>query len=231
MKTNQIYVATNDSGNRGGKSGQKGGGIMLQEDRDHAFESLILIFADFFKYPEKVLYEELVSGELDQSIQRLGLITNNQISIDLKSLTQSYEHLVETYNKCFLGVTSPYAPLVESVYKVWTCDQSYQVPFKNQKGYLLGDSALHIKHILAELGLEIPPEYEMMPDHLSILLELYAYLYSKGFKNEARQFVHDHLDWLPELSNALTALDSNQPYAAALAELQGILFTKPKEIN
>ena len=177
-----------------------------------AYSSLLMLFAELFKYPEKSNYDELYSGETDEQIKQLSLSAGHPIVTNFKEITGTYEELITSFNNSFLGVSTPFAPPVESVYKAWTTDDSFQVPHKNQKGYLLGDSALHVRHIIQTLGLEIPPEYEMTPDHLTILLELFCYLNGRGLLAEAEQFKQDHLDWLPDLHHSLSNIQNNQPY-------------------
>lgn len=195
----------------------------MDKERNQANWNLFMTFAELFKYPEEKLYDELISGEIDNEIKNYGLAAGQPLITNFKENTGMYDELVQSFNECFLGIKKPFAPPVESVYKVWTTDDSYQVPFKNQKGHLLGDSALHVQHIIDALGLEIPPEYKMTPDHLTILLELYAYFHGQGLLEEARQFKQDHLDWLPDLYDSLSKVNENQPYKDIVLSLIEIL--------
>lgn len=195
--------------------------MMNQSTR--TFEYLLLQFADLFKFPERELFDEIRSGELDRQIKELSTSAGQQILSNFQDTVENYESMVETYNRYLLGVRKPFAPPVESLYKVWTTDESYQGPHKNQKGYLMGDSALHVKHILQALGLEIPKEYEFMPDHLTILLELYAYLIREEMLTEALQFKKDHLDWLGDYYDALYRLAGNTIYSHTILILSKIL--------
>lgn len=191
--------------------------------QEQAYQSLLLMFADLFKYPEKDFYEEIASGELDNQIKELGQSGGWLMITKFKDQAINYQEVIAEFNKCFLGVHKPFVSQVESVYKVWTTDESYQVPFKNQKGYLMGDSALHIKHLLDAFGLTIPKEYEMMPDHLTILLELYAYFLEQGMFTEAKQFAKDHLDWLPDFCEALQAIEPDGFYTYTAGKLLEVL--------
>lgn len=193
--------------------------MLKDKDKNSSLATLLEIFADLFKFPEEELYEDLKSGLLDEQIAELSQSAGLAILSGFENKVGTYEEMVETYNNCFLGVRTPFAVPIESVYKVWTTDESYQVPHKSQKGYLMGDSALHIKHILESLGLEIPKEYELMPDHLTILLELYAFLVSKEMEKEAEQFRKDHLDWLPDFYEALSTIDSSGFYVYTVKTL------------
>ena len=192
-------------------------------EQNQAYASLIMIFAELFKFPEEENYNELLSGELDEQIKQLSHLAGHPVVTNFKDEIGTYEEMIQAFNNCFLGITTPFASPVESVYKVWTSDESFQVPMKNQKGHLLGDSALHVRHIIQELGLEIPAEYEMMPDHLTILLELFSYLNEQGLMDEAEQFKRDHLDWLPDLYDSINKVKSNQPYKSAVLILNELL--------
>ena len=200
---------------------------MIRDNTEYrqAYSGLMKIFAELFKFPEKENHEEVISGQLDQQIRQLSALAGYEVRASIKNVTGTYEDMVQAFNNCFLGITRPFAPPVESVYKNWTEDDSFQVPYKNQKGYLLGDPALHMRHIIQAFGLEIPQEYEIIPDHLTIILELYAYLLEQGFANEAEQLKQDHLDWLDDFYDALSRVDQNQPYKAATHMLREIIRT------
>lgn len=193
-------------------------------DDKEAYREILLIFSEFFKYPQIEFYREIACGDLDARLRDLGQSIGLPMIVSFKDKTGTYREMVEAYNSCFLGASTPFAPPVESVYKIWTSDQSCQAPMKNSKGYLLGDYALHIRHIIEALNLEIPPEYELIPDHLAVLLEIYAYLLGETRLEEACQFKKDHLDWLPDLYEAISALAVNQPYKYAVEKLQDIIW-------
>ena len=174
-----------------------------------ALQDLLPILANFFIYPEEEFCEEVYQGKVDLLVEELSQKAGVPVKSSLKEIAPTYEAWIASYNHCFLGVEKPFAPPVESVYKAWTEDETFQVPFKNQKGYLMGDSALHVQHILDAFGLDIPPEYNMMPDHLVILLDLLAFLIGNSLEEEARQLIKDHFDWLPDLQATISKLPVN----------------------
>lgn len=193
-------------------------------ERNQALQNLFMIFAEFFKFPERDFFNEIKRGEIDQQIRAFSQLAGCSITTNFMKEIDTYEQLVESFNVCFLGVEKPYAPPVESVYKQWTTDESFHVPFKKQKGYLMGDSAYHVRHIIEAFKLEIPVEYDMMPDHLTIILEVLSYLIGQGLLQEAKQFKADHLDWLPDLQKALDPLQKgNHFYSYVLKELRNFL--------
>lgn len=196
-------------------------------ERSQALKNLFMIFAEFFKFPEKDFFYEIKRGEIDEQIKALSLLAGVSLTTNFMKEIDSYEQLVASYNVCFLGVEKPYAPPIESVYKQWTTDESFHVPFKKQKGYLMGDSAYHVRHIIQAFNLQIPVEYDMMPDHLTILLEVFSYLIGQELLQEAKQFKEDHLDWLPDLEKALDGLQKgNRFYIYVLNELRNLLGTE-----
>ncbi len=196
----------------------------LQACKSH-YAELLQLFAELFKFPERTLYENITSGGFDKEIKRLGHLAGTPLNTAFHAKANGFNDFVRNYNNCFLGKKQPFAPPVESVYKVWTKDQSYQLPHKNQLGYLMGDSALHIKYLLETLALEIPKEYEGVPDHLAILLEIYAFLHIEGMDREADDFLKDHLDWLPGFSEALQKAGDSDFYLYAISKLQQLLNT------
>lgn len=60
----------------------------------------------------------------------------------------------------------------------------------------MGDSAIHMKFLLDSLQIEIPSEFESMPDHLLLQLEFVSLLEEIGNPDFMTQFVQEHLDWL-----------------------------------
>lgn len=205
--------------------------MKLKDQNRKTYAELLLLFSELYKFPEEEFYKEIKSGEFDRQIAELGKSLNDPVTANFKDQIGSYPEMVEAFNHCFLGIKAPFAPPVESVYKTWTTDQSCQAPHKNQKGYLMGDSALHVKHILDSFGLEIPQEYALMPDHLTILLEIGAFLLRQELPAETRQFIHDHLDWLPDYTQALCQVEQSRFYLYATEKLQHILSVQNQSIQ
>lgn len=189
-----------------------------------ALQNLLRLFAEFFAFPDEEFCEAVRKGSVDLQVMELSEEAGWPIESEFKREALLYEEWVTSYNRCFLGVEKPFAPPIESIYKPWTTDESFQVPFKRQKGYLMGDSAQHVQHILKSFGLEIPQEYHMMPDHLIILLEVLAFLVGGGFVNEAEQFCQDHFDWLPDLQKAIEELPvDGRVFITALKKLESLI--------
>lgn len=88
---------------------------------------------------------------------------------------------------------------IESIYKVWTTDPSCEMPFADEKGYLLSDWAQHMKHIFEQIGKEIPQEYQSMPDFIGFELELMSILVEKNMEERQKLFLEQHLDWIPDM--------------------------------
>lgn len=194
-------------------------------------KEILVLYGQLFQYPQEDLFADIANGKLDQELTRLGKIAGHSRLTNMRSHVSTYDALVNDFNEYLLGLKQPFAPPVESVYKAWTTDPSYDGPYKNQKGYLMGDPALHIKHIAEALGIEIPREYQMMPDHLTILLELYGHLLEQELLVEAEQFRQDHFDWLEDYHLALTKLAGNCFYSYALETMMALLEANPLEIN
>lgn len=106
---------------------------------------------------------------------------------------------------------------VESLYKPWS-----EVPgnaIGRATGFYLGDHARHVQALYESLGIEIPPSYAAMPDHLSLLLELWMLLIENGRGGDASTFARDHLDWLDAYAHALEereSLEENETLASTI---------------
>jgi TorA maturation chaperone TorD len=112
------------------------------------------------------------------------------------------------YHRLFSNVSGEKISLVESTYKPWTADKSCPLGFCREKGLLLGDCALHIRDIFRALNLDIPPGFQGTPDHLVLELELLSYLYRFAPEEQVRQFIRDHLGWIPNLRDEIQKRDS-----------------------
>ncbi|CEG29346.1 TorD/DmsD family molecular chaperone [Bacillus sp. B-jedd] len=194
--------------------------IMLQQERQ-VVSGVISIFADLFKYPDQHVWEACMSGGLLDDLKKaaIHLTGNPDCANEIKGFPAELGELQEIYLNSLGGPALP----VESVYKIWTADSDCSMPFAKSKGYLLGDSALHIRYILTEFEMAISQDYENMPDHLAILLEMLAYFWDNCVPEFTYQFLEDHFDWLDELASALAALPEHSFYLAITRLLQQVL--------
>lgn len=172
---------------------------MVHNTRKEMLADLFRMFSEFYKYPDQGFYEQLSSGKVWSQMK--GLFQEVDFStkgIPCGEMTLSYHDLKQEYTRCFIGMGQKYAIPVESVYKVWTIDKSFQINIACQKGYLMGDSAQHILHIIETMGLEIPEEFSKTPDHLAILLELLSHMLGNCRPDEINLFLQEHFDWLED---------------------------------
>ncbi len=181
-------------------------------EKKEAKEEIYLILADFFKNPNEDLYYQIYNGSIDKRLEELYIIAgyNYPNTFSLKNKLEDYTSYVNCFTHCFSGITKPYAPPIESVYKVWTDDPSNEM--YNQKGYIFGDSALHIKYLFNHYKLEVPEEFKSLPDHLTLLLELLAYLIKFKTPKEIEQLIIDHFDWLEDFEKELSKVENSSIY-------------------
>lgn len=111
------------------------------------------------------------------------------------SLTELQKHYVRSF---VFPLTECIVP-VESIFRQWTFDQTSELPFAKQKGYLMSDAAMHVKALFAQYGIEFPAEFANCPDHLCLELEFVAFLLEHESDECQKIFMKEHLDWIPEL--------------------------------
>jgi len=192
--------------------------------REQAVAEIFLILAEFYKYPTESFYNQIASGDVDKYLIALSENAGYQLEfIQFSSQIESCKKLQGEYSRSFLGITSPFAMPVESVYKVWTTNPSAQVPIANSKGYVMGDSALHILHLFEHFQLEVPEEYALTPDHLTILLELYAFLSKERSPNECSIFLKEHFDWLEDFQKELSKVQNITFYLYVIEVLREVI--------
>lgn len=183
------------------------------KQRIEAKEEIYLILAEFFKFPTEEFYQEVKKGEIEERLKVLFQEAGfNPLETQFQNLVDTFNNMKQNYMHCFMGVTKPYAPPVESVYKVWTTDPTAEISIAKSKGYFYGDAALHIRHLFEQFQIEVPDEYKNMPDHLTLELEFLAYLIKSDTRDFARQFILDHLDWLNDFRRELKPLENSQLY-------------------
>jgi TorA maturation chaperone TorD len=140
-----------------------------------------------------------------------------------------FRDLEEEYGRLFSSEAgSEKISLVESVYKPWTQDPHCPLPFATGKGFLMGDSALHLLALYQECGLEMEREYRGMPDHLAMELEFLSFLYQRATDKEIKRFIEDHLDWISLLREKFKEFQSH-PFYRGILEILLVFLRKEKE--
>ena len=172
-----------------------------------AAADLFLHFADFWRPPDSDFWQDISSGVMDETIATLsyqaGYPMTENVRECCRDLLPPLSALQYFFVRCFIGIGKKSVLPVESVYKKWTEDPTTRLPIAGSTGYLMGDAALHARYLLDHYGLSIPPDYQMMPDHLVLLLELAAFLLRRRTDMESRLFLEQHLDWLGQFAEAL----------------------------
>lgn len=193
------------------------------KDIEESLENILYIFSEFYKYPEDSFIDEINSGQIDEHLKELFAKVQFNFKPNVREKVQTGKTFKEQYHYSFSGVVTPFVLPVESVYKQWTTDPSAMLGIAKQKGYLMGDSAIHMRHLYEKFGVSIPKEYEFMPDHLTLQLEFLALLQKNKAIDEGKQFIDDHLDWLPDMSAELKYVDDGAFYLYITELLQRFL--------
>ena len=200
-------------------------------NQERAFFSQIM--SSLFAPPDQEMMEQVAQGKLSSYLENYMPSWGG----DMERLREFYTNaspeilfmdLKEEYDRLFSDTGAERISLVESFYKPWTRDPHCTLPFATDKGFLMGDSAIHLSMIYGECGLEPETSFKGMPDHLVIELEFLSYLYQGGANKVIGTFIEDHLDWIPLLKKELDRSHPHPFYASALEILD--LFLK-KEIK
>ncbi len=163
--------------------------------------------SEFFKEPSADFADDVASGRLakffDERLRLLGL--DPAPSRGLTASGDVRAQLDTEYRRLFLGPLPPYIVPVESVYKKWTNDPNCHLPIAQEKGLLLGDSAIDMMRRYRAEGIEIPAALSSMPDHAALLLEYMSHLLIGGDECACQEFLATHLDWLDDLASDIQA--------------------------
>lgn len=177
-----------------------------------AAADLFLHFSDFWRPPDSDFWQDASSGVMDETIATLseqaGYPMMENVRECFRDLLPPLSALQYFFVRCFIGIGKKSVLPVESVYKKWTEDPTARLPIAGSTGYLMGDAALHARYLLDHYGLSVPPDYQMMPDHLVLLLELAAFLLQQRTEKESHLFLEQHLDWLGQFVEALQKIET-----------------------
>jgi TorA maturation chaperone TorD len=77
--------------------------------------------------------------------------------------------------------------------------------------------------IFQKSGVEIPEPFKACPDHLVLELEFLSALYAEATDREVRQFIQDHLDWIPQLKIEMIRFQPHPFYLSAVELLDRFL--------
>jgi TorA maturation chaperone TorD len=197
---------------------------MTPQEKMHLCE----LMAGWFSPPVQGMVDEVRKGDgfpfLENAMKAWGgdpaLLIGLQTSGSQESL---YAELQREYSRLFSGREEKSVSLIESPYKPWTQDGQCHLSFAREKGLLMGDPALHMAHIFRHSGLEVPKPFHACPDHLVLELEFLSVLYGNATDREVKQFIQDHLDWVPRMKRDLNQLCPHPFYRSAAELLDGFL--------
>ena len=199
-------------------------------------ENICLLLACLFSPPEQEIIKQIHQGTLYSFFVKYiqtwgggkgllrGFLMKGEFENSLRDLGGEYDRL-------FSGLSGESISLAESFYKPWTLDPHCTLSFASERGFLMGDSALHLLEILRRCGLEVADELRGVPDHLVVELEFLSYLYRCATDLEVKQFNKDHLDWIPLLKEEIKRSDPHPFYRSALEVLDLFLGSERERLE
>lgn len=203
---------------------------------DREKEILCQVLSSLFSAPDQEMAEQIDQGHLyaffktyieswggDVGILK-GLLTLKPPEILLDDLKGEYYRL-------FSDSGSERIPLVESFYKPWTMDPRCSLPFAAERGFLMGDSAVHLLTIYQQCGLEVAEPFRGMPDHIIIELEFLSHLYQTANDREIKMFIEDHLNWVDHMREKCKRADAHLFYTSLIDILDLFIKTEKKRLE
>src|SRR4030042_4945474 len=175
------------------------------------------ILSSLFCPPDQGMVEQLSQGHLHAFLKNYVQCPRQILLRDLK----------EEHHRLFSDTGDGRISLVESFYKPWTQDPHLCLPFAKEKGFLMGDSAIHLSTLFQHCGLEIAGPFKGMPDHILIELEFLSFLYQEAGDVEIKRFIKDHLDWIPFLKESVEKARAH-PFYISLIEILDLFINQEK---
>lgn len=127
------------------------------------------------------------------------------------AIPPTYEEKARFAARHFTGGLPESALPIESLYVpasvCGAADQEY-----------LREPALYLRDLMASLGLEVPSDFASCPDHLSIELEMAAFLYAENPAG-ARDFLAHRFAWLPAYAARLKSINADASFYVAAIEV------------
>lgn len=183
------------------------------------------LLSEGLKHPDERLYcdiqQERFANELARNAEELD-ISLSAVSGDPLHVPETVAAFDNEYIALFEGLETPYAPLIESVYRPWRAGYPTD-------GLLSGPAAADMRARYNRAGISTPDAYAA--DHLALLLEFAAALLQSGHEAEYRTFVSQHLDWLPALRRLVDDASADAPFHryCVVAVCEAVAATRRRE--
>jgi len=196
-------------------------------------ESFCQVLATLCFPPDQEVAEQARQGSL-HAFSRTMILADKGKEASLEGFLMNgsaqaiLSDLGESYRRLFSDVEGERISLVESCYKPWTRDPHCTVPFASEKGFLMGDSALHLMEIYRRCDVEVAEEFRNTPDHLGLELQFLSYLYRWGSDDQIKTFIGDHLDWLDLLRFELDRAGTH-PFYTSLFDLIALFIDQERK--
>jgi TorA maturation chaperone TorD len=195
---------------------------------------LCQVLSSLFHPPDQGTVEQVSRGHLYGFFKKALQSWRGEIEIILKGfLTESppsmlLQELKDDYNRLFSDTGNQRISLVESFYKPWTQDPHCSLPFAKERGFHMGDSAVHLSILFGQCGVEVSGPFKGMPDHIVIELEFLSYLYQEAGDREIKRFIEDHLDWIHFLRETFERGHAH-PFYVSLIEVLDLFINLEKK--
>jgi len=199
-------------------------------------EKFCKLIAAMFSPPEREMSEHIQTGRIHSFLRQYlpAWGSDETLLAGFKAVADPEVYFAEwerEYDRLFSGVGREKASLIESCYKPWTQDPGCQLSFAHGQRLLMGDSALHMTALFQHAGIEVPESSKACPDHLVLEMEFLSALYGRATDREIRQFIIDHLDWIPGLKKELIRFLAQPFYISAIEVLDLFLNRERKRLE
>lgn len=193
--------------------------------RGNCYGLLSLVFRDA---PTHDFVEHLRTAPLADVLSRLGYDATQNFAGDLDAVI---ERLREEYTRLFIG-PGPHVSLYASAHYP-------------DEGQLWGDSTMRVKRFIEATGLSFNDNWDSIPDHIAIELELMRKLCEREAEawlasnisdaclavNLEKRFLEDHLsEWIPRFLEKVLAAEPNSFYRKMCELTKGFVCSESRHV-
>jgi len=210
--------------------------VFMNDPKKNQKANIARTLAWLLTEPDEEMAESIMNGETYRIFSDYFKTSNGGVHFLKEFFPQGdqgdiLQKMKEEYQRLFRDPQSNDLWWVESVHKAWTNDPECRLSMAREKGYVMGDSALHMLELYRSFGIEMPGSYSGLPDHIVLELDFLAFLIERDSEESVKVFLRDHLDWVSEMVRRGREYQPSPFYSSVFEALEVFIASEKKEAD